>query len=180
MNAVADAASEEGTKEWAADMGVEGGALKLGGIRTSVRDGGRAFIFEHINGNFDFQGANEATLTFQVKSEGDLIATALHLLVEAGPGNIINTLDLQTTGINSATWTEITIPVTNISVATGLLKFQFNLAAGAVENAGGTLYIDNLMLTADISDDMMGGDMTGNLFANPGFEDDFNGWAVSW
>ena len=138
---VADATnSAEAALDWNAE-----GALSLTGV-NSADDAGRAYIFQFLDGAFDYQGATSVTLSFDLKTVGDLVGTAVHLQTELpGPGTV-NTFDLQTQGLNSAGYTSYSYTFDNLT-AGSLFRMSLNLAAGAFSGAGGTLLVDNLNLT---------------------------------
>ena len=85
-----------------------------------------------------------ATLTFDLKTSGALVGAALHLQEFAGTSNVF---DLQTQGLNDATWTSYSIDLSGIT-GDGVFRMHFNIAAGAFAGAGGTVLVDNVVVTA--------------------------------
>ena len=122
------------------------GALVLSGINTA--DGvGRAYIFQYIDGALAYGGASEATLTFDLKADGALVGTALQLQVEVPGAGTLNFSNLETQGLNDAGWTSYSFDLTGIT-GDGIFRLHFNMAAGAFVGAGGTVMVDNVVLTA--------------------------------
>jgi hypothetical protein len=140
---VADATSDDASFSWGETSGNPGGALEISALNSS--DAGRAFIFEYSDASFEYSGASQATLTFDVKSVGAFVGTALHLQVEAPGAGVINIYDLQAQGLNDAGWTTFTIPINGIS-SDGIFRMHFNMAAGAFVGAGGTVLVDNIQV----------------------------------
>ena len=142
---VADATSDEGSIAWTEDAGNPGGALSMSGLNAT--EIGRAYIFQYSDGAFSYGGASSATLTFDLKASGALVGTALHLQYEVPGAGTINVFDLQNQGLNDATWTSYSIDITGIT-GDGILRVHFNMAAGAFSGAGGTVLLDNLVVSA--------------------------------
>ena len=140
---VADATSDDASFSWGETSGNPGGALEISALNSS--DAGRAFIFEYTDASFEYSGSSQATLTFDVKSVGAFVGTALHLQVEAPGAGVINIYDLQAQGLNDAGWTTFTIPINGIS-SDGIFRMHFNMAAGAFVGAGGTVLVDNIQV----------------------------------
>ena len=151
---VADATnSAEAALDWNAE-----GALSLTGV-NSADDAGRAYIFQIVDGALDYQGATSVTLTFDLKTVGALVGTAVHLQTEfPGPGTS-DTHDLQNQGLNDASYTTYSYTFDNLTSGS-LFRMSFNLAAGAFSGAGGTLLVDNLALTSNGGGDSGDGDDT--------------------
>jgi hypothetical protein len=137
------------------------GALEISGV-NSDGSGGRAFIFELLNTGFDYQGSGSINIAFDVKFDGVYQSAAFHLSTETPGLGVTNFFDLQG-GINSTTWTNLNYDVSSISNANTTLKISFQIAAGAVIDAGGTVLIDNIVITgtpATCSDGVQNGDET--------------------
>jgi len=138
---VADATLPEASIVWN-DAGVTTGAMEISGSNTS--DGiGRAYIFQYVDGNVDYQGQTSVELSFDVKLSAPLNGAALHLQTEMASSGTINTFDIQNQGVNESTWTNLTFTYDNIG-AGNLFRIHFNIAAGAFVGAGGTILIDNI------------------------------------
>lgn len=143
--AVADATLPESFIDWSAS-GVTTGAMTIAGTNTS-NSVGRAYIYQYIDSNVDYNGASSVELSFDVKLAAPLVGAAFHMQTEIASTGTINTFDLQNQGINEATWTTLTFTYDNIG-AGNLFRIHFNIAAGAFEGAGGEILIDNIVLTA--------------------------------
>lgn len=142
---VADATLPEASIVWN-DQGVTTGAMEISGSNTS--DGiGRAYIFQYVDGNVDYEGNTAVQLSFDVKLSAPLNGAALHLQTELGSTGTINTFDIQNAGVNADTWTTLTYNYENIGAGT-LFRIHFNIAAGAFIGAGGTVLIDNIRVQA--------------------------------
>lgn len=154
--AIADATLPEASLSWN-DTGVETGALEFGGTNTS--DGvGRAYIYQYVDGNVDYQGANSVTLTFDAKLASPLSGAALHLQTEFPGVGTTNTFDIQGQGLNEASWTSYSYTFDNVS-GDGIFRIQFNVASGAFVGAGGMVLLDNVSLEGNGGDG--GGTETG-------------------
>lgn len=139
--AIADATLPEASLSWN-DTGVETGALEFGGFNTS--DGiGRAYIYQYVDGNVDYQGANSVTLTFDAKLSSPLNGAALHLQTEFPGVGTTNTFDIQGQGLNEGSWTSYSYTFDNVS-GNGIFRIQFNVASGAFVGAGGMVLLDNV------------------------------------
>ena len=141
--AIADATLPEASLSWN-DTGVETGALEFGGTNTT--DGvGRAYIYQYVDGNVDYQGANSVTLTFDAKLSTPLSGAALHLQTEFPGAGTTNTFDIQGQGLNEGSWTSYSYTFDNVS-GNGIFRIQFNVASGAFVGAGGMVLLDNVSL----------------------------------
>ena len=139
--AIADATLPEASLSWN-DTGVETGALEFGGSNTS--DGvGRAYIYQYVDGNVDYQGASSVTLTFDAKLSSPLSGAALHLQTEFPGVGTTNTFDIQGQGLNEGSWTSYSYTFDNVS-GNGIFRIQFNVASGAFVGAGGMVLLDNV------------------------------------
>ncbi|MBT6492808.1 MAG: hypothetical protein HOK97_23760, partial [Deltaproteobacteria bacterium] len=144
-NEVGDAVLPEANMSLNEDNGNPAGSLQLSGENQS--EAGRAYIFEYSNDSFDYAGASQVTVTFDAKNVGTLLGAALHLQVEAPGAGVINIYDLQAQGLNDASWTSFSVNVSGIT-DNGILRMHFNMAAGAFSGAGGTVLIDNILVSA--------------------------------
>jgi 1,4-alpha-glucan branching enzyme len=142
---VADATLPEASIVWN-ETGVTTGAMEISGSNTSAGIG-RAYIFQYVDGNVDYQGASNVELSFDIKLSAPLNGAALHLQTELASTGTINTFDIQNQGVNADTWTTLTFPYQNIG-AGNLFRMHFNIAAGAFVGAGGTILIDNVSVVA--------------------------------
>ena len=144
--AVADATLPEASLGWNA-AGQATGALELSG--TNTVDGiGRAYIFQYVDGAFDYAGATSVTLSFDLKLASPLVGAAFHLQTEFPGVGTTNTFDLQTQGLNETTWTNYTYTFNGVG-AGSLFRMHFNIAAGAFIGAGGTVLVDNIQLVCN-------------------------------
>ncbi|MGF1566239.1 MAG: hypothetical protein ACFCUH_12805 [Flavobacteriales bacterium] len=144
--AVADATLPEASFGWNA-AGVTTGALQMSGANST--DGiGRAYIFQYVDGAFDYAGATSVTLSFDVKLGSPLVGAAFHLQTEFPGVGTTNTFDLQTQGLNEATWTNYTYTFNGVG-AGSLFRMHFNIAAGAFIGAGGVVLVDNIQLVCN-------------------------------
>ena len=174
---VADATAPEASIMWNA-AGNGTGAMELTGVNPD--DGiGKAYIFEYSANSIDYSGATDYQLTFDVKTAG-YSGAALHLQTNFPGVGIVNNFDLQAQGINDATWTSFSYDFSGIDNSSDLFYIHFNLAAGAFVGAGGTVLIDNIVLTptvpdpvADFSVDM---NNYGGAFTTVYVSGEFNGW----
>ena len=142
---IADATLPESYIDWS-DSGVTTGAMLIAGSNTSSSVG-RAYIYQYVDGNVDFNGASSVELSFDVKLASPLVGAALHMQTEIASTGTINTFDLQNQGINESTWTTLNFTYDNIG-AGNLFRIHFNIAAGAFEGAGGMILIDNIAVNA--------------------------------
>lgn len=136
------------------------GAMEISGVSDGP---GKAFIFEFLNSAFDYQGSESINITFDAKFVGAYNNSAFHFLtLTPGPGDT-NFFDLQGQ-INDATWSNIDVDINGITNANTTLKLSFQIAAGAIVGAGGTILIDNLVITgtaSSCSDGIQNGDEEG-------------------
>lgn len=170
-NTAGDAASRPGdvTFEWAETAGVSSsGAMRFGGVNSDPSVG-RAYIIEKIFSAVDFGGETNVTVSISIKSEG-LASANLAILTEINGSiqeNPAATGEINETGFTTLTFTHSSIPATS-----NFVKFSFNIAAGAVADAGGTILIDDIKVTAT-SGSTGGG---GELLVNGDFEDGRAPW----
>ena len=132
------------------------GALQLTGV-NSDGVGGRAYIFELRDFSINYSGATSVDVSFDIKYDtgASLFATALQLqnqVPQVGGGVLtINNSNLETQGINESTWTNLSYTIVNedpnFDNTVSEFYIHFNLAAGAVLNAGGTILVDNITVT---------------------------------
>lgn len=166
----------EVTFEHVADGGVDGsGAMRWGGTNADGA-GGRAYIVERAF-PVDFAGATDATVSIAVRSES-LVGTNVSALSNIG-GNVVNIASLNGQGLTDSEFTVFTFEHMGISDQANAVLIQFNVAAGAAQDNGGTILIDNLTVT--LPDD--GGDvMLGpELLLNGDFEaGDTQPWFVNF
>ena len=142
---LADANSSEASIEWISDGGVEGGAMKV--TASNPSDGaGKAYIFQLTEGNLDYDGATDVTVTFDLKLAAPLVAAAVHLQTNIAGTGVVNNFDLQTQGLNETTWTSYSFDFTGVDSGANAFTIHFNFASGAVVGAGGELMIDNIKL----------------------------------
>lgn len=150
----------EVTFEHAATAGVGGtGAMRFGGTNADGV-GGRAYIIEKVFTDIDFGGATDVIVSVAIKSEG-LTGTNLAALTDIG-GNIVNKGSLNAE-LSESDFVIYTFEHTGISDQANAVKFQLNVAAGATQNDGGTILIDDLKV-------MPAADTGGELLTNGDFE----------
>lgn len=144
-NKVADASSKtsEVVYEHVTTGGNPGGAFKFGGV-NSDGVGGRAYIFENLNASFDYKTAATAKIEFDLKQVA-LAGTAIHFSYETPSGAVEDT-DIQNDGLNGTDFTTYTYNATTTS-GSGILKMSFNFAAGAAQDLGGSVLLDNVRVT---------------------------------
>ncbi len=145
---MADATGPEASISWEA-AGNGSGAINFTGINASEGIG-KAFIFEYLDPNFDYAGATSVELSFDVKFGSPYVGAALHLLTEIPGVGVINNFDIQNQGINENDWTNLTFTFNGVG-AGNLFRMHFNVAAGAFVGAGGTVLVDNIVLTCDLT-----------------------------
>ena len=136
------------------------GALEISGVGDG---GGKAFIFELLNTGFDYQGSGSINISFDAKFVGAYENAAFHFqTLTSGPG-LTNFFDQQNK-INDATWSTIAVDLDGIDNSNTDLKMSFQIACGAILNAGGTVLIDNIIITGTVAtctDGIQNGDETG-------------------
>lgn len=170
---IADAASgSESSISWNDGGGNPGGALQLTGTNPSDA-AGKAYIFEKTFSSLDYDGASDVTLTFDLKLSSALIASAVHLRTEIPGVGFNENLDLQNSGLNETTWTSYSYTFSGVENAASTFKIGFQFAAGAVVDAGGTLLVDNIIVTT--GDGSGGGDE--ELVVNGDFESGSTPWS---
>lgn len=125
--------------------GTTTGALLLAGTNQSAAIG-KAFIFEYIDANFDYAGATDLELSFDVKLAAPLVGAAFHLQTEFPGVGVTNTFDLQASGLSETDWANFSYTFNGIGDG-NLFRIHFNIAAGAFVGAGGQILIDNITLT---------------------------------
>ncbi len=146
---VGDATLPEASMTWD-----ETGALRLSGSNTSSAMG-KAYIFEYLNNNLNYNGNTSVEIAFDLKSDGVLVGTAIHLQTEFPGTGVTNIFDIQNTGINENTWTHFTYTFSNVSAANSF-RMHFNIAAGAFLGAGGILLVDNIELNCYTPTEVLG------------------------
>lgn len=146
---MADANEAETSIEWIADGGVEGGALQITGTNPSAA-AGKAYIFQLDLDNVDYMGSSNVRLTFDLKLSQPLIAAAVHLQTNIPGVGVVNNFDLQAQQpLNETNFTSYSYDFTGVDPGITTMWIHFNFASGAVENAGGSLLIDNIKLVAN-------------------------------
>ncbi|MGF1566238.1 MAG: T9SS type A sorting domain-containing protein [Flavobacteriales bacterium] len=124
--------------------GTTTGALLLAGTNQSSAIG-KAFIFEYIDANFDYQNATSVELSFDVKLATPLVGAAFHLQTQFPGVGVTNTFDLQAAGLSETDWANFSYTFNGIGDG-NLFRIHFNIAAGAFVGAGGQILIDNISL----------------------------------
>ncbi|MEK9530584.1 MAG: T9SS type A sorting domain-containing protein [Flavobacteriaceae bacterium] len=126
------------------------GALRFGGS-NDVTTAGKSYQVQYSNGSFNYANAASAKLTFDMKIDGNLTSAAVHSQFETkGPGTISkNDLQVANSGVNNttlnnSTYTSFEISASNLTGSSGLLRINFQVAAGAIVGAGGIILLDNV------------------------------------
>lgn len=168
--------------------GNETGALEISGVSDGP---GKAFIFELFLASFNYQGAESISISFDAKFVGSFSNSAFHLLTLTPGAGTTNFLDLHGQ-VNSSDWSNLSVNINGITNANTTLKISFQIAAGAIVDAGGTVLIDNIIIKgtpASCSDGIQNGDEEGidcggslcapcnsdPVFDNLVWSDEFNG-----
>ncbi|MFN3202082.1 MAG: family 16 glycosylhydrolase [Bradymonadia bacterium] len=141
---VADAV-DNGEVMWADGAGNPGGALRVSG--TNPDENGRAFIFQYEAVGLDFDSA-EVNVSFDLRLGAPLVASAVHAQTILPGVGATNHFDLQNNGLNDAGWTNYSFDYEGVALGNGNFIIHFNFAAGAVADAGGVLFIDNIVVTS--------------------------------
>ena len=121
-------------------------SLSLSGTNPSSA-AGKAYIFQYVNDSVDYQGATRVRVSFDVKID-QATAAAVHAQLNLPGHGVANLFDLQNQAtVGAGTWTNITYEA-DVTPAASFDQFIFhiNIAAGAVENAGASLLLDNVHL----------------------------------
>ena len=150
-------------------------SLSLSGTNPSSA-AGKAYIFQYVSDSVDYQGATRVRVSFDVKIDQATDA-AVHAQLDLPGHGVANLSDLQNQAtVGSGTWTNITYEA-DVTPAASFDQFLFhiNIAAGAVENAGASLLLDNVHLEGIAFDEPVD---DGALLANGGFETGVSGWTV--
>ncbi|MDZ7806645.1 MAG: T9SS type A sorting domain-containing protein [Gracilimonas sp.] len=170
-NTAADAASRPGdvTLEWAETAGVSStGAMRFGGVNSDPA-AGRAYIVEKIFSAVNFGGVTDVTVSVSIQSEG-LTSSNLAILTEISGS--IQEIASATGDINETGYTTLTFNHPAIPTDANFVKLSFNIAAGAVQDAGGTILIDDIKVTPN---DNSGG-AGEELITNGDFENGRASW----
>ena len=121
------------------------GALSIDGINGE--DGiGKAYI---AVGNFTVPplAAEDVTISYDLKYDGPMVGAAIHFLSGNPGADFFQALDLHTQGINDSTWTTFEHSISGITPGHTGFQAQFQIAAGAFTGAGGTLLVDNIVVS---------------------------------
>ena len=144
-NKVADASTRtsEVVYEHVSTGGNPDGAFKFGGVNADGA-GGRAYIFQYLNASFDYKTAVTAKIEFDLKQVA-LVSTAVHFTYET-PSGSVEELNIQNDGLNDTDYTTYTYNATT-TAGSGIFRLAFNFAAGAAQDLGGSVLLDNLRVT---------------------------------
>lgn len=145
---VGDGASDEASVQYVASAGVTSGALQVAGQNPSSAIG-KAYIFQYTDSDFNYDGATNVKVEFQAKLNAPLVSSAVHMQTEMPGLGTVNKFDIQGSGLNETDWTSYEYDFENVN-PTGtndIFRIHFNFSAGAAENAGGSLLIDNIVIT---------------------------------
>jgi|AntRauTorcE11897_2_1112592.scaffolds.fasta_scaffold01338_2 endoglucanase len=166
-----DAASKpaEVTFEWAETAGVSSsGAMRFGGVNADAQ-GGRAYILEKVFTEIDFGGATDVSVSVSIKSEG-LTSTNVAILTDIAGS--IQENPSATGDLSESEYFTFTFNHTAISAQANSVKLLFNIAAGAEQDAGGTILVDDITVTPTEA----GGGTGEELLTNGDFEDGRAPW----
>lgn len=136
-----DASNGEATLSYNA----EEGAFSLSGENQDNAIG-KAYI---ALANFEVPAlsAEDVTISYDLKYDGLMTGSAIHFL-SGNPGtSLFQALDLHTQGINENTWTSFEHTISGITPGHTGFQAQFQIAAGAFIGAGGTLLVDNIVIS---------------------------------
>ena len=142
---LADANSSEANISWSSDGGVQGGAMQISAANPSDA-AGKAYIFQLDVADLNYDGASDVQLTFDLKLASPLIAAAVHLQTNIPGVGVVNNFDLQAQGLNESTYTSYSFDFSGFDPGATTFMIHFNIASGAVTDAGGTVLIDNIKL----------------------------------
>lgn len=146
--AVGDGTADDAVFSYESTLGNPGGAILIGGSNDGdPANAGRGFQTQIATGaDFNFGTATYLEVTFDLKLKTALTGTAVHLQTET-PAGVKSHNDLQNDGLNTTGWTSYTKTISGLSAnSTGVLRINFNLAAGANIGDGGELLIDNVVV----------------------------------
>ena len=149
------------------------GATELTGVNADGV-GGRAYIFRYDNNTFDFGTSGTLSISMDLKIDQALAGTNLQFetqVSKVGGGVLVVTNQNLQNDVTLGSWTTLTFDMTPTpsefnNVGTELYFF-FNMAAGAFVDAGGTIFVDNIIMTggappaATCADGIQNGDETG-------------------
>ena len=151
---IADAAAQPAEVTIAYNANGNGtGATELSGVNTSA-GAGRAYIFRYDNTGFDFGTSGSLSISLDVKIDQALQGTNLVFQTQVskvGGGVVVATHDnLQNSVAVGASWVTLTFDMTpnpaEFNNAGNELSLFFNMAAGAFVGAGGTIFVDNIVV----------------------------------
>jgi hypothetical protein len=121
------------------------GALSIKGV-NSADNIGKAYI-----GLANFAvpplSAEGVTITYDLKYDGPMANAAIHFLSGNPGAAFFQALDLHTQGINENTWTSFEHTISGITPGHTGFQAQFQIAAGAIPGAGGTLLVDKIVIS---------------------------------
>lgn len=146
---VGDGTNPEASIAWNA-AGNGTGAMALTGVNPDAAIG-KAYTFEYASTGHDFSGSTSYTLSFDLKSEPGFVGSAVHSQITLPGAGAVNNFDLQTGGLNDATWTSYSYEISGVDNSSDALNMHFNMAAGAFVGAGGTLLVDNVVLAVSVA-----------------------------
>ena len=111
---------------------------------------GKAYIFQLDATDLNYDGATNVRLTFDLRLSAPLVAAAVHLQTNIPGVGVVNNFDLQAQQpLNETDFTSYSFDFTGVEANASTFSIHFNFASGAVENAGGSLLIDNVKLAAN-------------------------------
>lgn len=148
-SAMADAQSQPGEvlKSWLGG-GNPAGSMELYGVSTTGAP--RAYIWEFAATGLPAYGG-DVTVEFDLLLTEPLVASAIHFLSNnPGPG-FLPAFNLENQGLNASTWTHYSVPINGITAGTTTFNMSFQIASGAVANAGGAIAIDNVTVVPEPS-----------------------------
>jgi hypothetical protein len=152
---IADAAANPSEVTIAYNAGGNGtGATQLSGVNTATT-AGRAYIFRYNNGAFNYGTAGTVSISMDIKIDAELVGTNLSFETQVSKvgGGVITVThsNVQSSVTTGSGWTTVTYDMTpnpaQFNNAGTELNFFFNMAAGAFAGAGGTILVDNIVVT---------------------------------
>ena len=121
------------------------GAFSLSGINQADSIG-KAYI-ALANFTVPALSAEDVTITYDLKYDDPMVGSAIHFLSGNPGAAFFQALDLHTQGINENTWTRFEHTISGITPGHTGFQAQFQIAAGAFTGAGGTLLVDNIVIS---------------------------------
>jgi Secretion system C-terminal sorting domain len=168
---IADGSSPDASFSYSA-TGNPTGALNITGVNAAEGGVGRNFGYRINDDKIDYQGASKLTVSFDIKRVGSLVESAVNLQLQIprqGGGVItVNQFNLENRPDFGETYLRISFDIDQalFDNTTKLLIIDFAIASSPTLGSGGTILIDNLLITGTTvvptcSDGIKNGDETG-------------------